>query len=91
VPIVEGVQLSVQATGVGGYGVSDTGSRVFMSGSSGFQYELAWVDRKGNVERLGAPVRAYQIPVSRPTAPALLSMRTPAIAICLSGISRKRS
>ena len=62
VPMVEGVQFSLNTTGVGRYGVSDTGALVFVPGSGEVSNELAWVDRKGNLEKIGAPIRAYEYP-----------------------------
>jgi hypothetical protein len=60
VPVVEGVQFSLNTTGVGRYAISDTGALVFVPGSGEITNELAWVDRKGVVEKVGAPVRAYE-------------------------------
>ena len=62
VPMVEGVQFSVNTTGVGRYAISDNGTLSFVPGSSEGRNELVWVDRKGNVENIGARMQPYTYP-----------------------------
>ena len=62
VPMVEGVQFSLNTTGVGRYAIADSGALAYVPGSSDVTNELAWVDRKGNVEKIGAPIRSYEYP-----------------------------
>src|SRR6185369_3275692 len=42
------------------YAVSDDGILAYLSGIKEFERRLVWVDRKGNVEPLAAPLRGYE-------------------------------
>ncbi len=62
VPVVEGVVQSVN-TGSAQYGVSMTGSLVYLPGGLALaQSRLVWVDRKGQEQALPAPTRSYLCP-----------------------------
>jgi len=60
VSIADGVSLHTE--GVAQFGVSNTGSLVYVPGGSiqGTKLKLVWVDRKGVEQPLAAPPRAYQ-------------------------------
>ena len=63
VPVEEGVPASSLANGATQYGVSDTGSLIFVSGGTeATQRKLVWVDRKGVEQTLPAPPRPYRYP-----------------------------
>ena len=62
VPMVEGVQFSLNTTGVGRYGISENGTFVFVPGTTDSATDLIWVDRNGNTEKLGAPTQRYTYP-----------------------------
>ncbi len=66
VPVVEGIRRSDGAqTGVAHFGVSDTGSLVYVPGPiSGLSShnQLAFSDRAGTIEHLKIPAGAYQVP-----------------------------
>ena len=63
VPILEGVQRGL---GSAQYGFSNTGSLIYVPGSvggvGGVQRTLAIADRKGGLERMKQPARAYSFP-----------------------------
>jgi len=62
VPAIEGV-LQSPVTGSAQYGISATGSLVYVSGSVlGEQSKLVWVNRNGTEQALAAPPRAYLNP-----------------------------
>jgi eukaryotic-like serine/threonine-protein kinase len=62
VPVVEGV-LESAVTGAAQYGISATGSLVYVPGGvQATQLRLMWVSRNGAEQPLAAPVRAYQFP-----------------------------
>ena len=62
VPVVEGVRQS-GSSGATHYGVSATGSLVYVPGGvQAAQRTLVWVDRKGLEQALPAPARAYLNP-----------------------------
>jgi len=53
VSVVEGVQQAVDTTGAGQYAFSDRGELVYMPGGiARSAFQLAWVNRNGQVERL---------------------------------------
>jgi serine/threonine-protein kinase len=53
VSIVEGVRQASMVTGAGQYAFSDRGGLVYMPGAGGSEaFQLAWVDRNGQVEPL---------------------------------------
>ena len=65
VSVVQGVRRAARGTGTASanYGVSDTGSLVYLSGgAAGGDLNLALADRSGNTEVLPAPPRAYFFP-----------------------------
>ena len=65
VSVVQGVQRAEGPetnTASANYGVSDTGSLVYLSGRAGGDLNLALADRSGNTEVLPAPPRAYLYP-----------------------------
>ena len=66
VPVVEGIRRSDGAqTGVAHFGVSDTGSLVYVPGpTSGLSShnQLAFSDRAGAIQPLKIPAGAYQVP-----------------------------
>jgi serine/threonine-protein kinase len=53
-------------TGAAQFGFSRTGSLVYVAGLRTEERSLVWVDRKGAVEPLGAPPRAYRRPAISP-------------------------
>jgi len=63
-PVVEGVDTT--ATGGASFGVTQTGSLVYLTGgaqaNSELQRTLVWVDRNGHEEAIPAPPRAYLYP-----------------------------
>jgi Tol biopolymer transport system component len=62
VPVVENVQVDPN-TGAAQYGISATGSLVYVSGGSqASQSRLLWVSRDGKEQPLAAPPRAYDRP-----------------------------
>jgi len=62
VPAIEGV-LQSPVTGSAQYGISATGSLVYVPGSvQGEQSKLVWVNRNGTEQALAAPARAYLNP-----------------------------
>ena len=61
IPVAEGVSLSPE--GVAQFGISNTGSLVYVPGGlQGAGRKLVWLDRKGVEQPLSAPPRAYQTP-----------------------------
>ena len=65
VPVVEGVRASGALSGSMQFGVSDTGTLVYIPGRAApvsDQRELGLLDRKGAVERLKLPAGAYANP-----------------------------
>ena len=61
IPVAEGVSLSPE--GVAQFGISITGSLVYVPGGlQGADRKLVWLDRKGVEQPLSAPPRAYQTP-----------------------------
>jgi serine/threonine-protein kinase len=78
--IVDGVMQSVNAVnanldvGAAQFGVSGSGTLVYLPGGviPDLERTLAWVDRKGDVEPLAAPVRAYFAPRLSPDGQRLL-------------------
>ena len=59
VAVVEGVRWT-NNTGAGQFGVSSTGTLVFVPGTAGdTSTNLVWVDRSGREEQIGAPSLAY--------------------------------
>jgi serine/threonine-protein kinase len=63
VPVVEKVMIA--GTGAAEFATSRTGSLIYMLGSSGATgpgRSLAWINRQGKEEPIGAPARAYVIP-----------------------------
>jgi serine/threonine-protein kinase len=63
VPIVE--SASVASTGAANFGVSRTGTFVYVTGAAGGSTTprlLVWVDRNGHETPINAPVRAYATP-----------------------------
>ena len=64
VPIVEDFVAAIGGSGAGHFGVSDTGSLVYVSGSLDpiVARSLVWVDRSGNEEMLNAEPRVYIYP-----------------------------
>ena len=71
-PVLEGVMSSITNTprpagsGVAQFAFSRTGSLVYIGGTQAAERTLAWVDRTGAVEPLGAPARAYVRPALSP-------------------------
>jgi eukaryotic-like serine/threonine-protein kinase len=69
-PVLEGVQSTIDQTsgGMGQFSVSQSGSLVYVPGGfRGSQQSIpVWVDRKGVVEPLAAPPRAYNHPQLSP-------------------------
>jgi eukaryotic-like serine/threonine-protein kinase len=59
IPMVEGVAVS-QISGAAQYGVSTTGSLVYVSGIVTVQRKLVWVNRNGTEQALPAPAQAYR-------------------------------
>src|SRR4029077_10980819 len=71
VPIVEGVQRTNPFNGGAQFSVSSTGSLVFIPGpasttTSGPQFDLALIDRKGGVTPLRLPPGGYEFPRMSP-------------------------
>ena len=67
-PIVEGISQNV-GTGEPRASFSDMGTLVYLPAESGEALDansLAWIDRNGVVDRLGAPPRSYLWPVLSP-------------------------
>ena len=62
VPMVEGVLSASTSTGAAQFSVSDTGTLVYVAGSSLEERTLVWVDRQGKKEVLTAEPRAYVYP-----------------------------
>ncbi len=64
-PVVEGVRRA-EATGSAQFGFSSTGSLIYVPGpvsaGGGSQRTLAMLDRKGGIERLKLPAKAYSYP-----------------------------
>ncbi|MGH9861789.1 MAG: protein kinase domain-containing protein [Candidatus Acidiferrales bacterium] len=60
-PVLEAVGVTTD-TGAGHYGISPTGSFVYVPGSGFGENTLVWVDRKGAVQPLAAPPRPYEQP-----------------------------
>jgi eukaryotic-like serine/threonine-protein kinase len=69
-PVLEGVQSTIVQTsgGMGQFSVSQSGSLVYVPGSfrGSLQSIPVWVDRKGAVQPLAAPPRAYNHPQLSP-------------------------
>jgi Tol biopolymer transport system component len=65
---MSGLTNSVLPTGSGvaQFGFSQTGSLVYVAGLRTAERTLVWVDRKGAVQPLGAPPRAYRSPSLSP-------------------------
>ncbi|PYU19687.1 MAG: hypothetical protein DMG32_23930 [Acidobacteria bacterium] len=60
IPMVEGVAVS-QISGAAQYGISSTGSLVYVSGvATAVQRKLVWVNRNGTEQALPAPAQAYR-------------------------------
>ena len=57
VPLVEGV--AVKNSGAAAFAISESGSLVYVLGQSGAERTLAWVDRNGREQPLGAPPQNY--------------------------------
>ena len=67
-PIIEGISQNV-GTGEPRASISDTGTLVYLPAESGEHLDttsLAWIDRNGMVEDLGAPPRSYLWPTLSP-------------------------
>jgi Tol biopolymer transport system component len=63
VPVVEGVAQSTSSVAaVAQYGVSATGSLIYVPGGGPVSRRLVWVDRKGLEQALTAPAHAYRYP-----------------------------
>ena len=65
VPVVEGVRRAFNATGTAQFSVSDTGSLIYVPGPVspvGAQLMLALMDRKGTLNPLKVPPKAYGFP-----------------------------
>ena len=62
VPMVEGILSASTSTGAAKFSVSDTGTLVYVAGSSLEVRTLVWVDRQGKEEVLTAEPRAYFYP-----------------------------
>jgi eukaryotic-like serine/threonine-protein kinase len=58
-PLPLNVQINELGEGAA-YAVSDAGVFCYLSGDQQFERRLAWVDRKGNVEALPAPLKGYE-------------------------------
>ena len=55
------LDIQVHELGEGSaYAVSDGGILAYLSGTKEFERKLVWVDRKGNIEPLPAPLRGYE-------------------------------
>ena len=61
VPVVENVQVNVIANGLADYAVGGH-SLVYGPGGGTTERQLVWVDRNGQEDPLGAPLRAYDHP-----------------------------
>ena len=62
VPVVEGLLHSI-TSGAAQYTISDTGTLVYISGTTySDQRKLVWVNRRGEEQPLAAPARAYVFP-----------------------------
>jgi len=67
-PVVEGVRQSVIGPSVAQYGLSNTGSLVYVAGGmAAAERSLVWVDRQGMAEPLPAPRHAYFFPRISPS------------------------
>ena len=69
VPIVEGVRRTTGTTGSAQFGISNTGSLVYVPGpvsSTGGQLSVGLFDRKGGSDLLKIPPGAYQLPRMSP-------------------------
>jgi serine/threonine-protein kinase len=71
-PVLEGIMPTLTApglptgTGAAQFAFSQTGSLAYIAGLRTAERTLVWVDRKGAVEPLGAPPRAYARPALSP-------------------------
>jgi Tol biopolymer transport system component len=69
--------------------VSDSGVLGYVSGNQQFERRLVWVDRKGNVEPLPAPVRGYENASISPDGRfAAVQTQGPAITIWIYDFAR---
>lgn len=78
VALVEQVRWTTN-TGAGQFGVSNTGTLVFVPGTSGDTVSnLVWVDRSGREEQVGAPPMAYTYQRLSPDGTRIVSNSTDA-------------
>jgi eukaryotic-like serine/threonine-protein kinase len=62
VPVLESISQSI-VTGTAQYGISNTGTLIYLSGGlQGVQRKLVWVDRKGAEKSVPAPPHGYRTP-----------------------------
>jgi eukaryotic-like serine/threonine-protein kinase len=61
VPLVEGVR-ETNNSGAGQVGISDSGTLVYVPGTTAAASDLVWVDRAGREEPTGAPPKPYVYP-----------------------------
>jgi serine/threonine-protein kinase len=81
----------VRDTSEGGeYAVSDSGTLAYLAGDpQRYECRLVWVDRKGVIEPLHAPLRAYQEPVISPDGSQVaVSIAGPFYSICIYNLAR---
>jgi Tol biopolymer transport system component len=74
-PLVEGVRLA-GASSAGQYGVSDTGTLVFLPGATESKTDLVWVDRAGRELPTGAPTQSYTYPRLSPDGSKIVANGT---------------
>jgi Tol biopolymer transport system component len=72
VPMIQRVRPAA-VSGDAQYSVSDSGTLAYLEGGSSAALELAWVDRKGRGEKIGAPPRSYFEPRLSPDGTRIAS------------------
>jgi eukaryotic-like serine/threonine-protein kinase len=90
VPVVEGI-LQSTTSGVAQYGISATGSLVYIPGDAqAAQNRLVWVDRNGAQQLLAAPARPYVFPRLSPDGRRLaVTLQGQEVQLWLYDLSRE--
>jgi len=86
------VPLNIQVNELGegaGFAVSDSGVLAYLSGDRQFERRIVWVDRKGNIEPLQAPLRGYEnVSISPDGKFAAVQAAGPSITISIFDFAR---